>query len=645
MVKLDEFFHEIQEGSAFFQGHPDQFFTKNKMSYQVMWLNEDFTGDSNLNFEKYRRFFYDLIRKKLILRATKEGYDYHLMDPKDLKITCPRLLDSRNDDGTSGRFKVYPNSAICTNCHTYFNLNENKPCKCSSPIEHFTFVAFCDECGANYPIEAMSNLGNDCKKCGEKNGFKKLSWSRKDDLRSYKVVCKKCNSKESLILYMCDHKTRPSKKVRSNKPASNFRGVPARAGAIFHPFVRTIPDIPLPDEIDSRGMRNATSIELSRAFKDFFGGIGNINESYLHLPEFREAILSRTSFWRASRIEVICDDLEIEIQDVNQLKNYEIYKIIKTTLLDAKNRLVFKENGNSNKEDIFKKFHLDEIKDALESLEGIELDEEDMQALFLLSEEQMEQVSRGAFATKKRSIPQSMPPDWEDILANFKLQKITHIENLNMIQALLGIIDGSTRRDPQLFRVIETGKKGNKKPTVFIRNFKTEGILFKFSIEKIVEWLKQNDTLSEHEVTSTINIEVAFRESLSKNVKALEQVKILLHTFSHLLIQQSSVDTGLDIQSLSENILPKTAAILLYSTNEINIGGLEYTFDFHMIDWLSRVKELAEDCPQDPGCMEDESGACNACSFLPEFVCRYFNQSLDRSSLVGGTRHDKGFFK
>ena len=67
----------------------------------------------------------------------------------------------------------------------------------------------------------------------------------------------------------------------------------------------------------------------------------------------------------------------------------------------------------------------------------------------------------------------------------------------------------------------------------------------------------------------------------------------------------------------------------------MDTGGLEYTYDNHMSDWLSRMEELAHDCPQDPGCMEDEGGACNACLMLPEFACKNFNQNLDRSSLVG----------
>ena len=645
MFNLSEFSYEIQEGSSFFQGHPDQFFTKKSMSFQILFLNEDISFISNFNTEKFRDFFYELIKKKLILRSTKENYDYHIMNPKDIRIKYPRFLDSRGDEGFSGRYRIFPNAAICTKCHTYFKISDGKPCNCNSPIEHFTFVAFCDDCGANYPIEAMSNLGNDCKNCNTKNGLKKLSWGRKDDLRSYQVVCINCKHTEPLILFKCDHKARPSKKVLSNKPKGHFRGVPARAGVIHHPFVRTLPDIPLPDEIDMQGRRNATSIEFTEAFHEFFGISEDINESYLHLTEFKNSFLSKTNFWQSARIKTICDDLEIDVENINQLKNYEIFKIIKTTLLDAKNRIISKENESSNKKDIFEKFSLGEIKDSLEDVKHIKLDEEDLQALFLLSEDKLKQVSRGAFATKKRSIPCSPPPNWSDLLNEFNLESITHIENLNMIQALLGIVDGSTRRDPQLFRVIETGKRGNKKPTVYIRNFKTEGLIFKFSIIKIMEWLKQNNILLNNEITEKTNLETTFRVALSKNEKALEKVETLLHTFSHLLIQQSSVDTGLDIQSLSENVYPKYAAILIYSTNEINIGGLEYTFDFHMLDWLSRVKELAKDCPQDPGCMEDENGSCNACCFLPEFVCRYFNQNLDRCSLVGGIRYEKGFFR
>jgi hypothetical protein len=44
-------------------------------------------------------------------------------------------------------------------------------------------------------------------------------------------------------------------------------------------------------------------------------------------------------------------------------------------------------------------------------------------------------------------------------------------------------------------------------------------------------------------------------------------------------------------------------------------------------------------CALDPGCSH-EGSACMACLHLGEPSCRLFNQSLDRSTLAGGS----GFF-
>ncbi|MBA3046714.1 MAG: hypothetical protein FP824_10965 [Euryarchaeota archaeon] len=636
--------HTVQESSSFFQGHPDQFFTRYSMSFQVSFLNEDFSTGHNMNFERFRRYFYGIITRNLSMRANLEGYDYTQFGQNDFKIAIPRLLDNK-DDGVSGRFRIYPNAALCSGCHAYFKLDEIKPCNCDARIEHFTFVAFCDECGATYPIEAMSNLRHDCNKCGQKKGLSKINWKYKDQIGTYNVQCSKCDNSVSLYLRLCDHLARPSKKVRSNKAPSSFRGVPARGGAIYHPLVITIPDIPMPDEIGNNGMRNVSVIELHTAFNDFFGDIEKVNDTYLHLPEYREKLLANDEFWKVLRVQVICEDLEFDVENKNLLLNYDIFKITKTVILNAKNSVNIKLDGTSNKDEIYKKYGLEEIKKVLESLNQIELDEEDLQALFLISEESREQVNTGEFATRKRSQPRSPPSDWHILLDEFNLDGIIHIENLNMVQALLGIIDGSTKRMPQLFRVIESGSRGKKIPTVYVRDFKTEGLIFKFSIEKIVDWLQANNIITTDQWSEKHNTDSDFRQLLTNNDIAFKSVQTLLHTISHLLIQRSSMDTGLDIRSLSENIYPKAGTILLFSTNEVNIGGLEYTFDFHMSDWLSRVKELAEDCPQDPGCLEDEDGACNACSFLPEFVCRYFNQNLDRECLIGGSRYGKGFFQ
>ncbi len=250
----------------------------------------------------------------------------------------------------------------------------------------------------------------------------------------------------------------------------------------------------------------------------------------------------------------------------------------------------------------------------------------------------------------KRERPIYFPSDYDKWCKQFGLKKVVHHPDLNMIQALLGIIEGSTRRDPVLFRPIETGKKGNKKPTVFIRNFFTEGILFQLDCNKVLNWLQENQESVKPKMDISLREETKARTHLRRIIlnddNCRKAVHTLLHTYSHMLMQQSTVDTGLSIHSISEIVYTELASIFIYSTNSINIGGLEHTYDYHLQDWLSRVKELAGDCPQDPACMIDEGGACNVCSYVPEFVCCHYNLDLDRSTLVGGSeRFEKGYLK
>ena len=242
--------------------------------------------------------------------------------------------------------------------------------------------------------------------------------------------------------------------------------------------------------------------------------------------------------------------------------------------------------------------------------------------------------------------PNFPPENYPDWLNDFGLKQILHIANFNMIQALVGTITGSTRREPLLFDPIMTGERSNKKPTVFVRDFLTEGLVFQLDFNQLLYWLDQNKMTIDPSLKILPfegDAENNFRYLISHNENCNRAVTVLLHTYCHMLIQQSTIDTGLEIQSLAERIYPKTASFFIYSTSGLNIGGLEFTYDYHLEDWFKRMYEIASDCPQDPACMVDEGGSCNACSYVPEFVCERFNQDLDRSSLVGGPRFEFGY--
>lgn len=519
----------------------------------------------------------------------------------------------------------------------------------SDPYEQITFLAFCDVCGRLLDLKYMTNILKDCQNpnCKEKNGLTILTSTKKDDLASYRLRCKKCKKEVRLRFLDCDHKVRKTGEILSTLPSKRFRGVPARAGTILHPEVKTIPDIPQSYELDTNGKRTMQARNLSESFRDFFSG--ELAESLLYLPEFRQAMLNDNRFWELSKIKDICEDSSdfsndpsYDISNKNNWTPEQFLYVIRITLIQARSMI----SQKMDKGKVIGRYGIEYIAHALNQVKGINFNEDDLEGYILMSFANNGEA--GKLVPRKKNSPSSRFLD-SKLYERFGLTCASHFSNLNMIQALLGVIEGSTRSTPVLFRPIMTGKEGNAKPTVFIRNFLTEGVLFQLDYERILNWVKSNsETIQSNEKYLNSNglPDVRYRNLMVNDERSRAAVEKLLHTYSHMLIQQSTVDTGLDIQSLAEIIYPLTASVFIYSTNSINIGGLEFTYDYHLEDWLGRIYELASDCPQDPACMLDEGGACNACSFIPEFVCERFNQDLDRSTLVGGSpRFIKGYFK
>ncbi len=638
----DDFIHSIPESSCFFQGHNGQFFSRKYgkyLSFEITFNYEEFEHD--FNSERYKPVFSKLINKKIAQRK-QDGGDFHEINPAEIMIKKIKLVDDIENEGICGQFKISPPTALCTKdgCNQYFELNKGRKCghKDTDPWEQFTFLAFCDECGRLLPLHYMTNIYDDCERCNGKRTFRKLRWTRgKDKIGSYKVACKRCNNEKSLFFLHCDHTIRETGEVLSNKPKNKFRGVPARSGAIVHPYVISIPDLSKMD--DSKFERKKTQEKLlSESFNYFFNYYDE--ESKINLHEFKDEISKEENFWHLPKIEDmledICDDLDLNIKNHNQLTQNQFLKLIKRILKNAKSRI----DDGADESKIHRRYGIGYIKKSLELVRDIQFSENDLQCENLLY----------SINSNRKEEPDCKPLEYSNWLNMFGLEKVIHYSDITIIQSLLGIIEGSTRRNPVLFRTIETGKLNHKKPTVYVRDFSTEGILFQLDIEKIIQWLYKNrkEINIDKNILTPENTDsyTHFRNLISIDDNCKDAVDTLLHTYSHMLIQQSTIDTGLDIQSLSEIICPYTCSIFIYSTNSINIGGLEFTYNFHLADWFSRVNELAEDCPQDPACMIDEGGACNSCSYIPEFVCFNFNQNLDRSTLVGGSeRFKKGYLK
>jgi hypothetical protein len=643
------FEHKIPENSCFFQGHVGQFFTEKKLSFKIISNFQNNEYEMNINEEKYKPVLAKMINSNL---PEFEGGRNKFYSPNDILIWDIKLIEDSGDGaGHSGKFQIYPTTAICTEngCNKYFDLRKGKNCTHSNTTkwEQIKFLKFCKDCGTNTPLHIGSNLGTKCPNCSKEKSLNILEWKRKLELLSYTVKCDGCNKSRMLELRMCNHSENTSFSPKAK--ASRFVGILSRSGTIVHPLVFSIPDIPDHDEIDPQtGRQKPIRRITSEAFRYFFP---EEEEAIIRFPELMDSLLKDSEFWMLPRVKTISEESGISLKSIIEDHDHSNFSIlIKQVIVQAK---VSTDSPSADKELIENRYGIKNINNAIKSLSDMKYTEEDLQASYLLEETypslfKNKEVGNMVFPKKKSQPASVCLEDYSKFLQDYGLKKIVHVANLTMIQSLLGVIKGSTRNQPPLFSVISAPKPNQEKAVVYLRNFNTEGIVFHLDFTKILDWFDDNyETLGvlpnipeEH----SKNPKTKYRYLVTISKTFCSSARTLLHTYAHMLIQESAVHTGLDTASLSENINVPNALIFIYSTSPINIGGLESTYDHHINDWLSRMAELASDCPQDPSCMIDEDGSCNACSYIEEFVCHNFNQDLDRSTLVGkSSRFLKGY--
>ena len=134
---------------------------------------------------------------------------------------------------------------------------------------------------------------------------------------------------------------------------------------------------------------------------------------------------------------------------------------------------------------------------------------------------------------------------------------------------------------------------------------------------------------------------------------------VLLHTLSHILIQELVIECGYTAASLKERIYASGdhAGLLIYTASpdaDGTMGGLVEMADSSILmRVIASALQGASWCSNDPVCMElgqDGQGpfganlsACHSCCLLPETACEMFNLGLDRAVLVGDTLNSNRF--
>lgn len=177
----------------------------------------------------------------------------------------------------------------------------------------------------------------------------------------------------------------------------------------------------------------------------------------------------------------------------------------------------------------------------------------------------------------------------------------------------------------------------------------TEGILFEISQRKIVEWLYENNIISEEQLPDLdddISVKKWFAQYVHSDVismfgeiddseKITKNVFALLHSMSHAFMNSAGGLSGLSGNSLTEIILVETASIFIYAQTSqgIPLGALSGMAESNYAYFLKKAFDEAKNCVFDPICTERDDTACSACLIIPEISCNHFNAELGRKYL------------
>ncbi len=256
-----------------------------------------------------------------------------------------------------------------------------------------------------------------------------------------------------------------------------------------------------------------------------------------------------------------------------------------------------------------------------------------------------------------RAVPTDQVPEGYDGL----LDQVVLVSRLREVQALVGFtrLAAAERRDLQPGNRVPLSRGPTEwVPAVEKRG---EGVFLEFREDTLAAW---EPTADEHPRIAALRAAYALwasRRDLKPDPHIPVGRVLLLHTLSHALIRQVSLECGYSSASLRERLYigrpgSRTAGLLLStaaSDSEGTLGGLVALGQTrHLKRLLDAALRDAERCSSDPLCAEHvphdpsdtmHAAACHACLFVSETSCEMNNRWLDRAVLVDLTRDGLAF--
>lgn len=235
------------------------------------------------------------------------------------------------------------------------------------------------------------------------------------------------------------------------------------------------------------------------------------------------------------------------------------------------------------------------------------------------------------------------------------------VETLREVRALIGFTriqsSGDFEDTPEIPKEYR-GKLSRQEPDwVPASEVRGEGIFLQLAETKLREWENLPAVQQQAPLVREAQKNWANSRGLdSEKVRFPGMRYLLIHSFTHALMRQLSIECGYNAASLKERIyscLPEEekgpqAGVLIYTAaadSEGTLGGLvnlgrPKILGYHIATALESMKI----CASDPLCAENAPdsnnylslhwAACHACLFAPETACERGNKFLDRRLLV-----------
>lgn len=210
-----------------------------------------------------------------------------------------------------------------------------------------------------------------------------------------------------------------------------------------------------------------------------------------------------------------------------------------------------------------------------------------------------------------------------------------------------------TGRRKSEFARIQDPRKERGTATLPCAEVKGEGIFIKFNNEILAQWESRASVQQRFQTIKENNDHYRLSFGLEPDT-ILSARYVLLHTLSHILINELAIECGYGSSSLSEiiytgnNKSSSMNGILIYTSTSDSEGTLGGLVEKGEPSYLSHVIEKsigkAAWCSSDPLCLDTKGGkgfmglnlgACHSCCLLPETSCCNMNKFLDRALLIG----------